>query len=144
MKSKKKLSEKVLAKKGLSIWNVELLVSNFSLNLTGVYANGFVISAYLVEVLNANSAFVGIMAALAMLPNTLLPFTSFIINKLKKKKTWKITEKEDAGRSSLCVCPCLTATFQMPHMFYICFKLQLKSNNDEKNLRKPEFDAWTN
>ncbi len=86
MKSKKKLSEKVLAKKGLSIWNVELLVSNFSLNLTGVYANGFVISAYLVEVLNANSAFVGIMAALAMLPNTLLPFTSFIINKLKKKK----------------------------------------------------------
>lgn len=83
------LSEKVLKKRALATWNIELLLSNFALQFTGVFTNGFVISAYLVEVLNATPAFVGIMASFAMLPHTVLPITSLIINKLRTKR--KIT-----------------------------------------------------
>jgi len=80
------LSEKVLKKRGLAIWNWELLLSNFAFQLSGVFANGFVMSAYLVEVLNATPAFVGLMASFVMLPHTVLPLTSLLINKLKRKK----------------------------------------------------------
>ncbi len=80
------LSEKVLKKRALSIWNSEIFLSNYAFQLSGVFANGFVMSAYLVEVLNATPAFVGIMASFVMLPHTVLPITSLIINKLKRKK----------------------------------------------------------
>lgn len=83
------LSEKVLKKRGLSIWNSEILLSNFAFQLSGVFANGFVMSTYLVEVLNATPAFVGLMASFVMLPHTVLPLTSLVVNKLKRKK--KIT-----------------------------------------------------
>lgn len=91
METKPQLSEKVIVKRALSKWNIEIFISNFAFQFSGVFVNGFVISAYLVEVLHATPAFVGIISALVMLPNMFMPFTSIVVQKLKKKKVFTAT-----------------------------------------------------
>lgn len=88
MPNKSEVSERVKSKRALSIWNIEIFLSNFAFQSSGVFVNGFVISAYMIEVLGANPAFVGVMAALSISYNIGLPLTSILVQKLKRKKTF--------------------------------------------------------
>lgn len=88
--SNRVLSEKVLTKIGLKRWNIELVFTNLAFQMSGVFVNGFVISAYLVNVLEATPSFVGIMAAMTVLPNSLMPLSSIVLEKIKRKKLFTL------------------------------------------------------
>ncbi len=82
---------KRMCNKALSIWNIEILVSNFTLQFSGVLVNGFVISVYLVDVLKASPAFIGLISGIAMFQGLLQPFSAMVVRKIKRRKLFTIT-----------------------------------------------------
>lgn len=77
--------------KGLAIWNFEIVLSNFCLQFAGVLMNGFVISVYLVDILKASPAFIGLISGTAMFQGLLQPFASLITRKIKNRKVFALT-----------------------------------------------------
>ncbi len=77
--------------KGIRIWNVEIVLSNFALQFAGVLMNGFVISVYLVDILKASPAFIGLISGTAMFQGMLQPFAALITRKIKNRKVFTLT-----------------------------------------------------
>ncbi len=77
--------------KGLSRWNIEILSSNFSLQFAGVLINGFVISVYLVDILKASPAFIGLITGIAMFQGVLQPLSAMIVRKIKHRRQFSVT-----------------------------------------------------
>lgn len=91
MKNDNRKSEKLLCRRALSIWNIEILTSNFVLNYAGILVNGFVISAYLVNVLKASPQFIGLIAGATMFQGCLQPFSAMLVQKIKNRKVFSAT-----------------------------------------------------
>ncbi len=77
--------------KAVRIWNVEVVLSNFALQFAGVLMNGFVISVYLVDILKASPAFIGLISGTAMFQGLLQPFSALITRKIKNRKVFTLT-----------------------------------------------------
>ncbi len=84
-------STQAKCEKGIRIWNTEIVMSNFALQFGGVLMNGFVISVYLVDILKASPAFIGLISGTAMFQGLLQPFSALITRRIKNRKVFTLT-----------------------------------------------------